>query len=166
MTLAPVVVTSRVLDAGADVKLLQYDLDPVLLTPFNVVGGWGVFNAQPLYVNAGYFGSGKLIAPGIGDAIEFRFAMREGLYTCRHWFLPGPDCGRVTITLNDVALFTDLDLYDAAIQNASVSKLDQVDVADGLQSWKLVVTGKNALSADYFVRLNYFQFVPYLPGTV
>ena len=145
----------------------QYDLDPAALRPWNAVGNWAFFNAQPNYVNAGFFGNGFGAAPGIGDSIEFRFVMTQGCYLFRLWTARNSDCGQIAITMNGYSVVPTIDFYAGVLAPSYFYlNLNRLLVADGLQRLVLTVKGKAGGSSNFYVRLYGIQFAPYLPGVI
>jgi len=140
--------------------------NPVLLTPWNMVGDWGLKVNQPTYAFNSFFVNSISGAPGIGQTIEFRCAIPPGRYTFRVWAPRGPDCGIINVLMNGVSLLVGTDLYDPALTPGSVISVPVVATAEGLQSIVFTVTGKNALSSNFYLRMHQFQLVPYLDGVI
>lgn len=162
-TVIPVAKTG--LDNNCD-QLPIYNFNPAMLTPFNVVGGWG-FQVDPDYPHNGFFANGKGVAPGIGDSIEFRMVMAAGIYTARFWMPGCPDGGQVALQMNDVHLVVGgINTYSAVVAPSNLATAQMVGVADGVQRIKLTVTGKVGGSSNYYAKLLAINFTPYRTSVV
>lgn len=163
--ISPIVV-SKLLPENRQQFLGSFMFYPELMSTYNRVGDWGSKVNEPAYMFNGFYVNSVSGVPAPAQTVEFRFVIPTGQYSLRLWAPSGPDCGILDVVMNDVSLALNQDLYDGVGNPANVILVPVVVTENGIQRLKFTVTGKNALSTNFFFRFHRFQLTPYMVGVL
>ena len=123
---------------------------PAFATPKSTTGTWTVASGN------GYPGAFSINgSPAIGHAIAFwdKF-VQAGTYTVDIIGSRFTDGGIADLTIDGVAQSLSFDFYNASLSHGRLSATDVVIGSSGAKSVGIVVTGKNASSSSYTIRLH------------
>ena len=97
----------------------------------------------------------------VGESAELVLpAQKAGTYSLRVHLTKGPDYGTFQINVNGTDLGAPIDLYAPTITPSDVIDLGTVTLSEGVPSFKMTLSGKNAASTGNNFGLDYLQFDP------
>lgn len=102
-----------------------------------------------------------------GDAFSSAIFLGAGSYKITLMGSKQSNCGLLTISLDGVAMLTNVDFYSAtSVFNVDLSGATITVGTSGMHLLSGVVTGKNASSTGYGIFLTYIEFLPLTETTL
>lgn len=130
-------------------------LEPTHTTSI-VAGTWTNQSPQASQYKNGWLYNGAGAA--LNDEITYKVFLQAGTYTVSFLSLTNTDCPIITITLGGVSLGT-IDFYTASTVFNALKQVTGVALpTSGVQTLDIKITGKNASSGAYILRLTSINF--------